>query len=144
MTPLLDIAGLTHSGLVRTHNEDAIKIDAEIGLVILADGLGGYKAGEIASGIAVNFISEQLHQVFLDKSTKCDQIAINQLLIGVIGQANSAIYQMAQSQSQYTGMGSTLVVALFYGDYIAVAHIGDSRLYRLRNKQLVQILMIVL
>jgi len=130
------MTSLTARGRVRSQNEDSIACDAGAGFAILADGMGGYNAGEVASGIAVTVLAEKLKSVWLtgvydQDSSKPIQTAIEE--------ANAAIYRMAQSQPQCLGMGTTLVFALFHDNRITVAHVGDSRLYRYRHERLEQI-----
>jgi protein phosphatase len=144
LSKALEIASATHTGMVRSHNEDAIASDGEIGLAVLADGMGGYNAGEVASGIAVALIGSELKQAVAKTSLHSlpqadgDLQAIR-LLKAVIAKSNTSIYQSANSQPQYAGMGTTLVVTLFRDNRLSVAHIGDSRLYRLRDDQLEQV-----
>ena len=140
----LEIASATHTGMVRSHNEDAISSDGEVGLAVLADGMGGYNAGEVASGIAVALITSEMRQAIAKTSLhSLDQadgdLQAIRLLKGIVAKANTSIYQSASSQPQYAGMGTTLVVALFRDNRLSVAHIGDSRLYRLRDEKLEQI-----
>lgn len=143
----LEIASATHTGMVRPHNEDTVSTLPEIGLAVLADGMGGYNAGEVASGIAVTMVTDEVRRTFenapvhfLNGGTdgKADHGAAR-LLKEVIGKANGSIYQAANSQPQYSGMGTTLVVALLHNNRITVAHIGDSRLYRVRDDKIEQI-----
>ncbi len=140
----LEIATATDPGMVRSHNEDSIAADAEVGLVVLADGMGGYNAGEVASGIATTVITTELRQVVeatpphSAKATEGETLA-EKMLREQILKANTSIFRAAQSQPQYAGMGTTLVVALFYDNKVAVAHIGDSRLYRLRANKFEQV-----
>jgi len=140
----LEIASATHTGMVRSHNEDAISSDGEVGLAVLADGMGGYNAGEVASGIAVALITSEMRQAIAKTNLhSLDQadgdLQAIRLLKGIIAKANTSIYQSASSQPQYAGMGTTLVVALFRDNRLSVAHIGDSRLYRLRDDKLEQV-----
>ncbi len=136
LRPALDIASLTDPGKVRSHNEDSLAVDAEAGFVILADGMGGYNAGEVASGIAVTMLSDSLKSALrgglADRET-------GSLVRAEIERTNAAIYQAAQSQPQFSGMGTTLVFALFHDNRVTVAHIGDSRLYRYREARLEQV-----
>lgn len=134
----------THTGMVRSHNEDSITTDAEIGLAVLADGMGGYNAGEVASGIATALISSETREAMvrnaphhIDKATGT-RLA-TRLLREIIAKANTSIYQSANSQPQYAGMGTTLVVTLLCDNQITIAHIGDSRGYRYRGEKLEQI-----
>lgn len=131
MRPVLEISGLTDRGKVRSHNEDNIATDNQVGFVILADGMGGYKAGEVASGIAVTMLTAGL-KAALGAGLSAQQPGL--LVKSEIEKTNNAIYQTAQSQPQFSGMGTTLVCALFHDNRITVAHVGDSRLYRYRQK----------
>lgn len=140
----LEMVALSDSGMVRSHNEDSIGTLPERGLAILADGMGGYNAGEVASGIAVSLIAAEMKQSLADQNpAQLDQatgrIAAERLLREQVERANASVYQAAQSQPQYSGMGTTLVVALFFDNRVAVAHIGDSRAYRLRGDELTQV-----
>jgi protein phosphatase len=140
---VLQIVSETDVGMVRSRNEDSVAIDGSRGLVILADGMGGHNAGEVASGMAIAVIMTEMRNA-LDQHVhfKVDpltgQSEAQKLLRDHIGKANTAIYQTSQSQPHYAGMGTTLVVALFHDNKITVAHIGDSRLYRLRGEELEQ------
>ena len=140
---VLEIATATDPGMVRSHNEDSIGTDAQIGLAVLADGMGGYNAGEVASGIAVAMLTTEMKQA-LDEyepqaiSSSSGEPAAVALIRENSAKANAAIYQTAKSQPQYAGMGTTLVVALFYDNRMTVGHIGDSRLYRLRQEEFEQ------
>jgi protein phosphatase len=141
----LDVASLSHPGMVRTHNEDSIFVDGEAGLAILADGMGGYSAGEVASGIAVNVIStgmlpelqsgRELSKV--DIASGLTHAAL--LLQQQIALANKGIYEAAQARPECAGMGTTLVAAVFFQNRVSIGHIGDSRLYRLRADKFEQL-----
>ncbi len=133
----LQCVGLTDTGRVREHNEDTIAFDGNIGLLVLADGMGGYNAGEVASGIAVktivNLVREAVEHEDLtiaDPNTGMSRVAI--ILRDAITRANKIIYQTARTQPNCEGMGTTVVGALFYNNRVTVAHVGDSRMYRLR------------
>ena len=138
--------GMTDTGKVREHNEDTIATDGDIGLLVLADGMGGYNAGEVASGIAVktvlNLIREQVEREdlsVLDKDTGLSRPSI--ILRDAIHRANKIIYQTAKSQPQCEGMGTTIVAALFFDNRVSIAHVGDSRMYRLRSDRFEQVTM---
>src|SRR4051812_5204251 len=137
----LEIAKATHTGLVRSHNEDSIATDSQIGLVVLADGMGGYNAGEVASGIATALISSEIREAMLKEapSEKNSASQATTLLRAIITKANTSIFQSANSQPQYSGMGTTLVAALLFNVQLTLAHIGDSRCYRHRSGKLEQI-----
>jgi protein phosphatase len=127
--------------MVRDHNEDAVFANPARGFAILADGMGGYNAGEVASGMATMIMSAELEAAFAagrpdDLESPDGQSFAQRCLLDTVAAANSAIYTAAESQAQYAGMGTTLVTALFHDNRVTVAHIGDSRLYRLRGEEL--------
>ncbi|MDR0576620.1 MAG: Stp1/IreP family PP2C-type Ser/Thr phosphatase [Candidatus Accumulibacter sp.] len=130
----------TDPGLVREHNEDVVFVNPDSGLVILADGMGGYNAGEVASGLAASFLASALTTSFFDPGPSAKEDgeypSAARCLERSIDQANTAIYNAAHSESSFSGMGTTLVMGVFSDDRITVAHVGDSRLYRLRDGQL--------
>ena len=115
--------------MVRAHNEDNHAVDAAGGFVILADGMGGYNAGEVASEMAVTLLATGLSA----PSPSPDKTL---LLKTRIEQVNGAIFAAAQARAECAGMGTTLVSALFHEDSMTVAHVGDSRLYRHRGERL--------
>ncbi len=141
---VLEIVRLTDIGRRRDHNEDTIASDDSIGFVVLADGMGGYNAGEVASEIAVLSITAELKETLLNQrpgqvNRLLHKQAEAQLILDAVKNANTAIYNISQSQPQCAGMGTTLVVGLFTNNKLLVGHIGDSRMYRLRNQVLTQI-----
>jgi serine/threonine protein phosphatase PrpC len=134
----LRVVGLTDTGKVREHNEDTIAGDADSGLLVLADGMGGYKAGEVASGLAVktivSMVREHMQRENLragDSATGLSRTSI--ILRDAIHRANKIIYQTAHTQAQCEGMGTTVVAALFFDNKVTIAHVGDSRLYRVQG-----------
>jgi protein phosphatase len=140
----LEIVNQSDVGLKRPHNEDSTITDGRKGLVILADGMGGYKAGEIASTLAVTDILhgitnklKKLNKGIVDETTGFykESLIVRETVI----QANSAIFNTAKADPQCQGMGTTVVVGLFHNNILSIAHVGDSRLYRLRNNELQQI-----
>jgi protein phosphatase len=144
LTNALEIVRLTDTGLVREHNEDAVASDVSMGFAVLADGMGGYKAGEVASEIAVLTITAELKEAMMDFQPCLNLEALDEqpegrLIVEAVNNANAAIYYASQTQPQCAGMGTTLVVALFTNDKLLVGHIGDSRMYRLRGQILTQI-----
>src|SRR3982750_1555846 len=130
--------------MVRAHNEDTIFVD-RAGLAILADGMGGYNAGEVASGIAVNVIKEGLLPELIsgrDLSKVDIHMGLTHaalLLQQQIAAANKGIYEAAQSRPECAGMGTTVVAAVFHGGRVSIGHIGDSRCYRLRGEKFEQL-----
>jgi len=143
--PPLDCAVLSHKGMVRTHNEDAVFVDAAAGLAVLADGMGGYNAGEVASGIAVDAVgSGMLLELQSDRELSKVDIASGLthaalLLQQKIAMANKGIYEAAQARPECAGMGTTLVSLVFCGNRVSIGHIGDSRCYRLRGDKFEQL-----
>jgi protein phosphatase len=140
----IKFAEITDTGKVREHNEDAIGSNADIGLMVLADGMGGYNAGEVASGIAVQTITELATEGAtrekrneIDLSTGLMRQTI--VLRDAVARANKIIFQTAQSQTHCEGMGTTLVTAMFYDNKVSIAHVGDSRAYRLRGDKFEQL-----
>ena len=139
----LEIVVKTDPGMVRSHNEDSVFGNPHGGLVILADGMGGYNAGEVASGMTTTVLSTELEAAFATRSPDDEEAEglsyAHSAILSRVAQTNSAIYNAAESQPQYAGMGTTLVLALFHDNKVTVAHIGDSRLYRLRDGELTQL-----
>ena len=140
----LEVVRLTDVGQRRDHNEDSVASDIEMGLLVLADGMGGYKAGEVASEIAVLTIVADLKEALLDlEPGQIDAVsgmqAESQLLLDAVANANESIFTVSQTQPQCAGMGTTLVVAMFTNNKLLAGHIGDSRMYRFRGEVLTQI-----
>jgi serine/threonine protein phosphatase PrpC len=140
----IKFAEITDTGKVREHNEDAIGSNADVGLMVLADGMGGYNAGEVASGIAVQTITElategagREERNDVDPHTGYMRQTI--VLRDAVSRSNKIIFQTAQSQTHCEGMGTTLVAAVFYDDRVSIAHVGDSRAYRLRGGKFEQL-----
>jgi protein phosphatase len=140
---VLEVVTATDPGMVRSHNEDSIGTDIDIGLAVLADGMGGYNAGEVASGIAVAMLTTEMRQELEEHAPHeingSGETLAEKYVRENSAKANAAIYQTAKSQPQYAGMGTTLVVCLFYDNRMTVGHIGDSRLYRLRQDTFEQV-----
>lgn len=143
--PELEFAARTDTGLVRSQNEDAIAISPSYGIAILADGMGGYNAGEVASRIAVE-ITRQVLEEGIDKLQEQQAasgvnwgVPLQQLLDESIRRANTAVLEAAASKSEYNGMGTTIVAVVLHHATITIAHVGDSRAYRLRQGALVQV-----
>jgi len=136
--------GKTDVGSFRDHNEDAIGCDEDIGLAVLADGMGGHRGGEMASAITVSTILEQVtantKQIKSgDTENESGYSAESLIIFDAVTQANSNVHASSEANAQYRGMGTTVVVVMFYDDRFTVAHVGDSRLYRLRDGKLEQI-----
>ena len=142
LSEALVFAARTDPGMVRGHNEDAVFVNPHLGLAILADGMGGYNAGEVASGMATMFLSSELETAITARPPHLIDPASGKPLAHLyltekIAAANTAIFNAAESQPQYAGMGTTLVTVLFYDNRLTVAHLGDSRLYRLRGEEFI-------
>ena len=140
----LEVAALTDAGLVRSFNEDSIATDASLGLFVLADGMGGYKAGDVASGMATTMIVNELRQTLRglkpgEPGPASGRSAESDVIRKAVMHANLAILKAAEANPQYRGMGTTLALALFCNNRLIMVHSGDSRLYRLRQNQLVQL-----
>lgn len=138
----ISVSRVTDVGRVRERNEDAVASELSTGLVMVADGMGGYKGGAIASEIAILVISaelaEMLHQ---QKSRKFrqSQISVASMLKQAVTKANQAIYTISESTKSCHGMGTTMVAGVFYDNKLLTGHIGDSRLYRFRHDVLTQL-----
>ncbi|MGB9660637.1 MAG: Stp1/IreP family PP2C-type Ser/Thr phosphatase [Moorellaceae bacterium] len=119
---------LTHTGLVRTDNEDAYIVDLDLGLLAVADGMGGHLAGEVASFLALKALSERLKE-----GDGREPLA---RLVEAVRFANAIVYRSSCSTPEYRGMGTTLTVAWIVGGEAFIAHVGDSRAYLFRNGDL--------
>ncbi|HJZ87819.1 MAG TPA: Stp1/IreP family PP2C-type Ser/Thr phosphatase [Polyangia bacterium] len=137
-------AAKTDVGMKRTHNEDYFSLIEDEQLFIVADGMGGHASGEVASKMAADAVSEFYQRTKDEDATwpyKMDrQLSYieNRLVCG-IKLANYRIYEAASRDLRYKGMGTTIVAALVNGEKIYIAHVGDSRAYRLRNGSIHQI-----
>jgi protein phosphatase len=133
------MVALTDIGQMRECNEDAIFADSERGVAILADGMGGYNAGEVAAEMLVSRLAESLGELdarMTRSDPPLDRRDIARELEVMIALVNEEIYQFARSDARYTGMGTTLVMGFFVHDFLVTAHVGDSRCYRLRQGEL--------
>ncbi len=137
----LKMTGVTDPGRLRTENEDNIATSPALGLAVLADGMGGHQAGEVASRVAVDVVNRHFQEIFArQRSRGGNGRSLEQRTVAkAIELANAAIYEMAHQRSECAGMGSTVVVAVFYDDKVCIGHVGDSRLYRLRAGKLEQL-----
>ena len=136
---IYEICTDTDSGLARDNNEDAVAFDAQTGLCILADGMGGYNAGEVASGMACAFIKSEMSRWLSQAGFHANGNEVKRAMEICVQNANHSIFNAANSNPQYTGMGTTLVVGVFQAERLVVGHIGDSRCYRLRSGEFQQI-----
>jgi len=139
----IDFDEITDTGRVREHNEDAIGSDPELGLMVLADGMGGYNAGEVASEIAVKTVrdmaTEGANRENRDEIDPHSGLMRQSIVLrDAIYRANKIIFQTAQSKTDCEGMGTTIVACMFFDNKISIAHVGDSRAYRMRDGNLEQ------
>jgi PPM family protein phosphatase len=129
----------TDPGLTRDNNEDSVVFDAPTQLAVLADGMGGYNAGEVASGMATAFIKSELSRWLSQVGKTANAREVRRALEICVDNANRSIFNAANSNPQYAGMGTTLVMSVCHEARIMVGHIGDSRCYRLRGEEFSQI-----
>lgn len=132
----LDVASLSHPGRVRALNEDAVLVDREHGIAVLADGMGGHRAGEVASRMAVDIIAERLRTEVLKFRAGVLQPTPAKVAEQIINKANRAIFDAAGQGNGQQGMGTTLALVLFHDHRALLLHVGDSRIYRLHNGRL--------
>lgn len=143
----IDFVAQTDVGQVRDHNEDYISCVEHLGLGVLADGMGGMNAGEIASSMSVHLLVDELvayrdgnSEVAAELPEDTAEMPLDARVVKhVIEKTNSAVFHVSQTQPQCRGMGTTVVVSLFYDNKVCVGHIGDSRMYRFRDNRLEQI-----
>ncbi|MBT9507464.1 Stp1/IreP family PP2C-type Ser/Thr phosphatase [Rhodoferax sp.] len=129
----------TDPGRTRENNEDSVAFDDATNLGVLADGMGGYNAGEIASGMATAFIKSELSRWLAQAGIQARAGEVRRAMEICVDNANRSIYNASNFNPQYAGMGTTLVVGVFQGDTLTLGHIGDSRCYRLRSNELARI-----
>ncbi len=138
----LEASARTDPGPVRENNEDNFHVDAEAGLFVVADGMGGHASGEVASEIAVHTVAEILleeddpDETRLSLTAGSDLERIRERLRYTMNQASLRIRKEAMANAVHAGMGTTLVVLLIEGQRAFLAHVGDSRAYRWRNGRL--------
>ncbi len=135
----IEIHAAVDPGRARSNNEDSVATDSQVTLAVLADGMGGYNAGEVASNMATSFIKTELGRWLREASDQASDAEVRRAMDICVDNANRAIFNAANSNPQYAGMGTTLVVAAFRDDRVLVGHVGDSRCYRLRGGRLQQI-----
>ncbi|MDM0091001.1 MULTISPECIES: Stp1/IreP family PP2C-type Ser/Thr phosphatase [unclassified Variovorax] len=131
-----EFSALTDPGRVRANNEDAVAFDPALGLAILADGMGGYNGGEVASGMALALLQASFGRWLAHAGPSAHARAVRRALQAGTDEANSAILEAGMANLQLQGMGTTLVLAAFGPQRVVIGHIGDSRCYRLRRGQL--------
>jgi serine/threonine protein phosphatase PrpC len=130
---------LTDTGRIRENNEDAVTFDEATGVAVLADGMGGYNAGEVASSMATTQLRDAMVQWLQGEGVDAGPAEVSLAMRNFAHDTNLAIFNAAHSNPQYSGMGTTLVMGVFKPDVAHIGHIGDSRCYRMRDGQLEQI-----
>lgn len=135
----LEIHSAVDPGRTRSNNEDSVDVDEGASLAVLADGMGGYNAGEVASQMATSFVRAELGRWLREAAVEASDQDVRRAMDICVDNANRAIFNAANSNPQYAGMGTTLVVAVFRDSRLFVGHIGDSRAYRLRAGRMQQI-----
>lgn len=133
----LEHAGLTDVGLQRTHNEDSILLEPQLRTFVICDGMGGHASGAVASQVAVATISEVMRSG--RPAPPPGDPARAEPLVHAILSANQAVFARSQSDPECHGMGTTVVGLRFDDETVHVCHIGDSRIYLLRNGTLQQL-----
>jgi len=136
---ILEFFSVTDTGRARRNNEDSVALDEAAGVAVLADGMGGYNAGEVASGMASVRIKAELGQRLRALGATPTDAELKTALFAAVDAANREVFDAATSHAEYAGMGTTLVVALYHADRLWLGHIGDSRGYRFRNGHLEQL-----
>jgi len=130
--------GLTDTGLVRSYNQDAFAIENHLGLWVIADGMGGHAGGEVASRLAVDGIVNHVGNApKVHSKNQTDKVT--QFLVEAVLSADAAIHQQVKVNPNLTGMGTTVVAVFFLQapePAVAIAHVGDSRAYRIRHRQI--------
>ena len=140
--PKVAYAGLTDVGMKRTHNEDNLKLVPDHNLFLVADGMGGHASGEVASEIAVDTIAQ-----FFEDSAEDEDITwpfkedknrtfTENLFVNSVRYANLRVFQKACTDASFKGMGTTFVGGCFVDNKYYVAHVGDSRCYRIRDRKI--------
>ncbi|RYD04590.1 hypothetical protein N752_14550 [Desulforamulus aquiferis] len=124
---------ITDVGRVRSSNEDSVCVCPEIGLYGVADGMGGHKAGEIASSTALKYLEDNLPIYLKESPDKAEA------LLRSFEEANLRVFRMSTEFADFRGMGTTVTVGLLVDDELLIAHIGDSRAYLIRQNQIAQI-----
>jgi serine/threonine protein phosphatase PrpC len=147
----LEIVGQTDVGQVRDHNEDFVRFDGHAGVAVLADGMGGMNAGEVASSMTVLLLMDLLvafnrgdeSLVVELEEAELEEAEAQPLPVRIvkhaIEKANRSVFHVSKTQPQCAGMGTTVIASLFYDNKMVVGHLGDSRVYRLRDQHLEQV-----
>ena len=133
----INVAGDTDVGVIRDHNEDSFSIDKDQSLLIMADGMGGHAAGEVASTAAVESINQDVVSK-IQEVQEGDEGAYGKILKDAVKSANRMIFQMAEDEPAKKGMGTTVTAMLIKGESYIISHVGDSRAYLIRDGGITQ------
>lgn len=139
VTSAINVARLTNIGMLRERNEDAVASELKTGLMIVADGMGGYKGGAEASEMAILVITSEFAELAQRYQALNQPMPISAMLRQAVTKANNAILAVSQQNADHIGMGATFVAGAFYDNKLISAHMGDSRLYRLRDNDFEQL-----
>lgn len=132
----LEFAYALDVGRARSNNEDSVALDPQARLAVLADGMGGYNAGEVASEMATSMVVKGLGEWLRRLPSPPTESLLHEAVEDWGRQANLAIHESSQRVPEHHGMGSTLLIAAFSGNVLVVGHVGDSRAYRFREGRL--------
>jgi protein phosphatase len=135
----LEFFSATDVGRARDNNEDSVAVEEAVGLIVLADGMGGYNAGEVASQMLTSFIRAELGRWLKESGSSAAAADVRRAMDICVDNANRAIFNAANTNPRYAGMGTTLVLGVFREEGLLLGHVGDSRAYRLRGDQLSQL-----
>ncbi len=138
--PLVEIAGVSDVGRLRRRNEDAVDWDTRLGVAMVADGMGGSQGGDVAARTALRSIKDDLRRALADGERHGPRARSREvrasLVVELVRRANQGVRKSAARDQELDGMGTTLVMTLLGPDFVTAAHVGDSRLYRLRGSRL--------
>ena len=134
-----EYGAITDVGRVRANNEDAVTVDAAHGVAVLADGMGGYNAGEVASALAVDLICAEMGRWLAEAAPVASARDVRRAMEICVDNANRTIFDAANTHAAYAGMGTTLAMAVVHGGQFLIGHVGDSRAYRWRGGVLEQL-----
>jgi len=139
----MELWGITDSGKVRKHNQDVFQMlsneDKDIAVLVVCDGMGGAKAGNIASELAADVFMNHMKRRTDEIDDDYTQDDIATMMINAVHVANTAVYEKSLEDEEFSGMGTTLTAAVSSKDGEVVANVGDSRLYHVNNKKITQI-----
>lgn len=128
--------GLSETGLVRDNNEDVWGGIIDDHFFVLADGMGGHRAGEVAAREAVNILCRYVNRSFQESGTKINVDRMKKILTQAIKDVNTEIFTMGTASEEFRGMGTTICCLYLHESGAVIGHVGDSRIYRFRNHEL--------